>query len=206
LNARKPIIGIAGGIGSGKSTVARMFGDFGCLVLNADDHVRELYDAPDVKRTLREWWGDSVFDTQGKVDRGAIAGRIFNDTAERHRLETLLHPRVDQIRRATMNAAADDAQVVAFVWDIPLLFEVGLNAQCDAVVFVDAPLQRRLDRVRRSRGWDENDLLRREKLQLPLDNKRQMSNYIIQNTADVGSTQRQVREILSEILSDARVR
>ena len=200
--ANKPVIGISGGIGSGKSTIARLFGENGCLVLNADDHVRELYRDPQIRETLRQWWGDGVFNSLGEVDRRAVARIIFADDAQRKRLETLLHPRVDEVRKTAMRAAAGDAQVLAFVWDIPLLFEVGLHARCDALVFVDTPIEQRLRRVRETRGWDETELVRREKLQRPLDNKRRMSNYIIQNTADVGFAAAQVRDVLSKILAN----
>jgi dephospho-CoA kinase len=199
--AGKPIIGISGGIGSGKSFIAQLFADEGCLVLNADDQVRSLYADPGVKETLRDWWGYAIFNSQGEVDRRAIAHIIFADPEQKKRLESLLHPKVDQLRQAAMQAAAADPQVLAYVWDIPLLFEVGLHARCDALVYVDAPLAQRLQRVRQTRGWEESELLRREKLQSPLDNKRRMSNYTLKNTADVGFAQRQVREVLSEILA-----
>src|SRR5258708_6622958 len=108
--ANKPVIGISGGIGSGKSLVARLFADNGCLVLNADDHVRDLYrDDAGVRDALRQWWGDGVFNRQGDVDRRAVARIIFADDAQRLRLEALLHPRVDERRKALMAAAADDA-------------------------------------------------------------------------------------------------
>ena len=200
MYAGKPIIGIAGGIGSGKSFVARLFADEGCLVIAADEQVRALYADPEVKRMLREWWGESVFNSQGEVDRHAVAMRVFDRPEEKRRLEELIHPRVAAMRDAAMAAAADDPQVVAFVWDIPLLFEVGLSDRCDAIVFVEAPLEQRLARVRQTRGWEESELLRREKLQHPLDIKRGMSNYMLQNTADVGFARRQVREILTRIL------
>jgi dephospho-CoA kinase len=199
--AGKPIIGIAGGIGSGKSLIAQIFADQGCLVLNADDQVRTLYADPAIKQTLRTWWGDRVFNSQGDLDRRAIAHIIFADFEQKKRLESLLHPKVDQLRQAAMQLAANNPQVLAFIWDIPLLFEVDLHLRCDAIVFVDAPDAQRLERVRKTRGWDENELRRREKLQLPLDNKRRMSNYILKNTADVGFAQRQVRDVLSEILA-----
>jgi dephospho-CoA kinase len=134
------------------------------------------------------------------VERRAVALRVFDRPDEKKRLENLIHPRVAAMRDAAMAASADDAQVLAFVWDIPLLFEVGLSARCDAIVFVDAPLEQRLARVRQTRGWEETELLRREKLQHPLDKKRRMSNYVLENTADVGFAKRQVREILSQIL------
>jgi dephospho-CoA kinase len=201
--ANKPIIGLAGGIGSGKSFIAGLFAEQGCLVLSADEHVREVYRDPAVRETLKGWWGEGVFNSRGELDRRAVARLIFDDPGERKRLEALVHPRVAALRDAAMRAAADDTQVLAFVWDIPLLFEAGLAGACDAVVFVDAPRAERLGRLGRTRGWDDAELTRREKLQRPLDIKRQMSNYMVQNTADVGFARRQVREVLSEILASS---
>jgi dephospho-CoA kinase len=209
----KPIIGIVGGIGSGKSYVARLFGDEGCLVIDADALVREAYEDPAVRQMLRSWWGETIFRADGAVDRRAIAGRVFVDEAERRRLEGLLHPWVNERRRQIMEAA-DDAQTVAFVWDTPLLMETGLNRECDAVVFVDAPESERLRRVAAQRGWDEQELRRREKLQMPLDKKRELSDDVLVNPAHGatmtgssvvtpvdGDARSQVREILSRIVA-----
>ena len=199
----KPIIGITGGIGSGKSFVARLFGELGCAVIDADAQVRAAYEDPAVRRTLREWWGDSVFRADGSPDRSAIARRIFNDPGERRRLESLLHPMVHAARQREMGIFARDPDTIAFVWDTPLLFEAGLNGQCDAVVFVEAPFEVRLERVTRDRRWDEAELLRRENLQWPLDRKREISDYIVRNTADAGEARSQVRAVLSRILERA---
>jgi dephospho-CoA kinase len=199
--AGKPIIGIAGGIGSGKSFVAQLFKEEGCLVLSADEQVRSLYTDPEIKQTMRAWWGDRVFNSRGEVNRRAVAVVIFYQPQEKKRLENLIHPRVGKLRQAAMAAAENDAQVLAFVWDIPLLFEVGLSDQTDAIVFVEAPWEERVTRVKNDRNWSETDLLAREKLQHPLDIKRGMSNYMLQNTADVGFARKQVREVLSKILA-----
>jgi dephospho-CoA kinase len=100
-----------------------------------------------------------------------------------------------------MEAGAADGQVKAFVWDSPLLFETKLSTECDATVFVDAPLAVRLSRVRETRGWDQSELARRENSQLPLDKKRSISDYIVVNTTNAESTRVQVRELLSRILA-----
>jgi len=92
--------------------------------------------------------------------------------------------------------------VVAFVWDTPLLIEGGLDRLCDALVFVDAPAAVRLQRVQQSRGWDEAELTRREILQLALDKKRKISQYVVDNTADAEYARGQVREVLSRILAN----
>lgn len=198
---QKPIIGIAGGIGSGKSFVARIFGEQGCCVINSDDQVHAAYRREDVKQALRQWWGDTVFNSSGEPDRAAIAQRIFASPAERTRLENLLHPIVNDMRQQVMESAADDAQVLAFVWDTPLLFEAGLNSQCDAIVYIDAPQELRAQRVKSSRGWDLARLQSRENSQMPLDKKREISDYVISNTAGADSIRVQVREVLSRILA-----
>jgi dephospho-CoA kinase len=99
-----------------------------------------------------------------------------------------------------MLAHGKDPQVKAFVWDTPLLMEAGLADRCDAIVFIEASLEHRLARVRQTRGWEESELLRRQNLQMPLDNKRAIADYVIENTADVGVVRNQVRDVLSRIL------
>jgi dephospho-CoA kinase len=220
-----PIIGIAGGIGSGKSFVARLFGEFGCAVIDSDAQVRDAYRDPVVLQNLRQWWGDAVFDATGAVNRSAVAREVFDDPAQRRRLEELIHPMVARARDAAMRAVVEEAesgsapQPLAFVWDTPLLFEAGLRGACDAVVFIDAPYDIRLRRVRRARGWGADELARRENLQWPLDRKKQLSDDVLTNTAeatpdgvspeganpevnaDAGELRNQVGQMLSRILS-----
>jgi dephospho-CoA kinase len=202
----KPIIGLAGGIGSGKSFVAEIFGEMNCLVINSDRQAKAAYNDPAVRDSLRKWWGETVFNSDRSVNRTAIAEKVFENPAERERLERLLHPWVNNARQSLMEAHADDPQVIAFVWDTPLLFETGLNKECDAVVFVEASPQLRASRVAVSRGWSEGEWVRREKLQQPLDKKRNISDYCIVNTAEANSgkteVRKQVREILSLILAN----
>ena len=195
----KPVIGIAGGIGSGKSFVARLFGEEGCLVIDSDQQVSEAYRDEEVRQTLRQWWGEQALRPDGRIDRRFIGARVFNNSHERRRLEELIHPRVNAARQRLMEQAAKDPLVKAFIWDTPLLFETGLNRQCDAAVFVEAPLEDRLQRVK-GRGWDAAELARREKSQWPLDRKREISDYVIRNTADADFARDQVRDVLSRIL------
>jgi dephospho-CoA kinase len=201
LFAGKPIIGIVGGIGSGKTFVAKVFGEMGCLVISSDDQVRQAYRDYRVKQALRQWWGPMVFGPDGEVDRSAVARKVFSKAEELRRLEQLIHPLVSEAREGVMRANAGNAQVVAFVWDTPLLIEAGLNRQCDAVVFVDAPLQLRQQRVGQSRGWGPSELESREKSQHPLDSKRKISDYVVSNTAGPDEVRAQVREVLSRILA-----
>lgn len=199
----KPIIGIAGGIGSGKSFIANLFGELGCLVINSDDLVRQAYKDTVVKSEIKRWWGKLVFDPNGEIDRSAVARKVFQYPSEKQKLEALLHPIVDKTRERMMRMAAENPEVKAFVWDTPLLFETHLNERCDTVVFVETPMETRLQRVAETRGWDEAELGRRENLQMALDKKKEIADYVVVNTADAEFARGQVREVLSQVLAGA---
>lgn len=194
-----PVIGLAGGIGAGKSAVARAFADLGCTVSDSDAQARLALERDDVRRTLVEWWGRGVLDDRGRVDRSAVASIVFDRDDERARLEGLIHPLVRRSRESLIEEAAA-AGAPAVIVDAPLLFEAGLDAECDAVVFVDAPRDVRLARLA-ARGWDDAELRRREKAQLPLEEKRRRSSYHLENVGDLGSLHDAARHILSDVLA-----
>jgi dephospho-CoA kinase len=194
------VIGVAGGIGSGKSAVARSFARLGCVVIDSDKEARALLLRDDVKAVLVSWWGGGILDAHGEVDRSAVAKIVFNDPRERERLEGLTHPLL-KTNRDRVRAEARSAGAPAVILDAPLLFEAGLDEGCDAVVFVDAPREVRLGRVREHRGWDEAELDRREKSQLALEEKRSRSHYVVRNDRDEASLHASVARILDEILT-----
>lgn len=199
--AGKPIIGLAGGIGSGKSTVASVLEDLGARIISSDRLNHEELDSPEVLRQLREWWGERALTPDGRADRAAIRRIVTADPAARKRLEHLVHPRIAARRQSLMETYAADPRVRAVVWDSPLLFEAGLAEQCDRVIFVEAPWEVRLARVMRDRGWTADDLERLEKSQKPLDFKRARADYTIVNNSDREDLRRQVSDIFSRILS-----
>jgi dephospho-CoA kinase len=191
----KPILGIVGGIGSGKSFVARLLGELGCAVIDSDAVAHAVYEEPAVIMKLVEWYGPSVVN-EGAVDRKTIARDVFQDSAHRARLEALIHPRIHAEREREMAARASDPKVKGFVWDSPLLIEAGLHTQCDAVIFVDVPQEERLRRVKESRGWDAAELDRREASQMPLEQKRQLATAVIRGDATPDELREQLRRLL----------
>jgi dephospho-CoA kinase len=202
--AGKPIIGIAGGVGSGKSFVARLLGMLGARVISSDELVHRAYETPEVKQTLDRWWGNDVFSADGRVDRRAVGKKVFADASQRRRLEDLIHPIVARRRGEIMEAEKNNPSVLAFVWDVPLLFETGLNRQCDAILFVDTPPAVRDRRLGQSRGWEAGERARRENLQMPLDKKKELSDYILSNAAEAapaGELCDQVRGVFSQIVA-----
>ena len=198
---RRPIIGVVGGIGSGKSLVSDELGRCGAAVIRADDMVRAAYSEAGVRQVLRQWWGEAAIKASGEVDRGWIARRIFSNPDERDRLEQLLHPKVDAARRLTMAKMAENRRISAFAWDTPLLVETGLYRLCDSVVYVEADLSTRAGRVAQARGWDLAELNRRENSQIPLDRKREISDYVVNNSASADVTRSQVKDVYSRILA-----
>ena len=200
---RKPVIGLAGGIGSGKSTVAQILSELGAGVIRSDDLASVEINAPEVKETLSEWWGADVFAADGSVDRRKVASIVFVDAAQRHRLEVLLHPRVG-IRRADLVAEMEaQGKVKAIVLDSPLLYEADLDLMCDAVIFVDAAQAAREARSEKSRNWPAGELARREKTQQPLDMKRARADYTVDNNSTLAALRRQVEGVFAQIVSEA---
>jgi dephospho-CoA kinase len=197
----KPVIGLAGGIGSGKSTVARLFGALSCLVIDSDALSHEALQTPLVKQELRAWLGETVFDPDGSVNRKRVAAKVFAEPAAAQRLAGLIHPEVARKREQFTAEAMANPAIKAVIWDSPLLFEAGLNLQCDAVVFVHVPRESRINRLAAGRGWDAQELDKRENLQFSLDKKGELADYCIDNSGDEASTLRQVRHVLSQILT-----
>ena len=196
----KPVIGLVGGIGSGKSAVADDFESLGCLVIRSDRIAHEVLEQPAVKAALRQWWGDEILAADGRVDRRAVARRTFNNPVELERLNRLVHPKVDEIRRDLMAAYRQSSAVKAVVWDTPLLVETGLYKQCDAIIFVNTPFEQRLARVQATRGWTADELKIREDRQASLDKKKEISDDVIDNGGDEAARLSQVRRVLSRIL------
>ena len=198
-----PVIGLVGGIGSGKSTVAGVFERLGCVRSDSDAAVREVLSRRAVIDQLVAWWGRAVLDADGNVDRARVADVVFADANERRRLESLVHPLVGE-RRAADVARARAAGARGVVVDAPLLFEADVDAECDAVVFVDASRATRLGRVRADRGWDEAEFARRENAQMPLEQKRSRSDHVIVNDGPVGDLHESVARVLDAVSKDFR--
>jgi len=194
-------IGIAGGIGAGKSLVAEELAFAGCVVSDSDAQSREVLRQGAVRDELVRWWGKGILGSDGQVDRGRVGAIVFGDGAERKRLESLIHPMLVAGRDA-LRAKAAATGALAFVIDAPLLFEAGLDGECDAVIFVDSTREKRLRRVKSTRGWTEEELTNREAAQWPLDDKRKRCAYSVMNQGDRADVQRQVRATLGVILAE----
>lgn len=197
---RIPVVGIVGGIGSGKSAVARWVATQANVhVIDADRLGHDSLMASRVKASLRLAFGDGIFDAQGDVQRGALARRVFGDTEEhraaRHNLEQIVHPEIER-RIADEIARAEQSASEAVLLDAAVLLEAGWQRQCDAVVFVEAPDEVRLHRVQQRSGWTAEELHRREASQLSLPEKRKRSDAVVSNVGEVSDGGRQLLNFL----------
>lgn len=159
---------------------------------------------PEVLAQLRRWWGDRVVTPTpagGSADRRKIAEIIFADPQERRRLENLTHPLIARRRASIISAVEQNPAVKAIVLDSPLLFESNLDRLCNAIIFVQTAEARRLHRLQQSRNWTEQELRQREQWQLPLDEKRRRSGYLIDNDGTPDQLHTQVSTILDEIVA-----
>lgn len=201
-----PIIGLVGGVGSGKSTVAAMLRDMGCLVADSDQFARDALRDPRIRSTIIGWWGNDVLDSAtAEVDRGKVAAIVFNDPDQRRRLEQLTHPWIERRRREVF-ASLEAQQARALVIDAPLLIEAGLADECDAVVFVDAPADVRRSRVHKRSNWTPEQWQSREAAQMPLDAKRARADHVVVNRGDLHELRAAVERTLERIVADGSER
>jgi dephospho-CoA kinase len=200
-NRAKPIIGLAGGIGAGKTSVARILESLGAAVIDSDRLAHQELNDPEVITTLRQWWGDSIALASGEIDRGAVGGIVFENAAELARLEKLLYPRIERRRQELMAVCEGDERIKAIVVDAPKLYEAGVDKVCDVVVFVDADQPVRFSRVAESRGWTKEELARRENLQNPLDAKKANADYVVSNNSTIEELRIQVERVFSSVLA-----
>lgn len=189
------VIGIVGGIAAGKSAVAERFAAHGLRHIDADRHARAVSGRADVLAELTATFGPTAV-RDGQLDRAAMAAKVFADPSARGRLEAILHPRIRADILAELAAAKADGQ--SALLDVPLLFENGLFAHCDHVVFVDAPDAVRQARAA-SRGWADGELARREQAQLPLAEKRARADFVIDNGGDRATMAAQVARLCAQL-------
>jgi len=199
MHRATPVIGLVGGIGAGKSTAAAQFAALGCEVIDADALGHALLDDPDVREEVRRRWGQRVFGPEGRVSRPALSEAVFGDPAELAVLNGILHPRMRREAARRIIAARQDPAVKGVVLDAAVLFEAGWDDLCTTTVFLEAPWEARLGRAK-ARRLTEEELIRREKVQIPLDRKRKICDYILQNSSTVSHLRERVRTLFHRMV------
>jgi len=189
------VIGLLGGVASGKSLVAKQFCSLGAKLLDGDRTGHEVLRLPEVEQAARRRWGDTIFGDDGRIDRKRLAKIVFapppSGPPELQYLEQLTHPLIGQRLAEQVDQLRVAGNVKAAVLDAPVMVKAGWHTLCDRIVFVDAPREVRLERAR-SRGWTDKDFAAREEAQESLEQKRQLADVVIDNSGSTELTQAQV--------------
>ncbi|CUS39290.1 Dephospho-CoA kinase [Candidatus Nitrospira nitrosa] len=189
------LIGLTGGVATGKSTVAQMFKQCGAVVIDADALAREVVqpDKPawrDVVRTFSK----KVLNPDRTINRQALGSIVFRYPAKRRRLERIIHPRVArEQQRLTREAARKDPTAVV-LYDVPLLFEAGIDKRVQKIIVVTADQQTQIARLKKRNGLSRAEALRRIRSQMPLAKKAQMADLVIDGTVSRAVGRRRVQE------------
>jgi dephospho-CoA kinase len=194
----KPVIGLVGGIGSGKSAVARALARRGGALVEADRLGHEALSQPEILQQVRELWGERVLDANGQVDRKKLGAIVFASPVERTKLERVVHPWIGGRIRAAIERHRSDPAVGFVVLDAAVMLEAGWNRACDKLIYVHAPRPVRVARVLAQRGWNETELMQREIAQWPLTAKATLADAAVDNTCGTEGIEEQVERLLDE--------
>ncbi len=195
------VLGLVGGVGSGKSTVARLFEEWGAEVIDADAICAELHRTPEVREAIEAEWGRDVYAEDGQLDRARLANIVFDRPDDLKKLNAILHPRVTERVERSITACRTDGGPPLCVIDAPLLLETGLDRLCDTVAFIDCDRATRSCRLARERHWPPDEIERREAHQTSIEEKRKRADVTICNQGDLRTTCRIVRNV-AQALTD----
>jgi dephospho-CoA kinase len=192
------IIGLTGGIASGKSAVADELTRLGAVVLDADKAAHRVINYPEIKKLLTQRWGPAILTAAGDVNRRAVGARVFGPATEsredREYLESVLHPRI-RAEFAGELERLEGQDVPAAVIDAPLLLEAGWTDLCDILIFVDSPREASKQRAMSLRNWTAEDFAAREAAQMPIEEKRRHATHIIVNDGTLDDLRVRVCEL-----------
>jgi len=191
----KPVlkIGLTGNIGSGKSTVARLMEKYGANVLDADKVVHKLLERKDIKEKLLQKFGKEILTPEGKIDRKKIAQKVFKNPSLLRWLENLLHP---EVYKEYENFCREKGGIC--VLEAALIFEKGNQNRFHHTVLVYAPKEVAKERALK-RGMTEEDFNRRWENQMDIERKRELADFVIDNSGSLEETEKQVRELMFKL-------
>jgi dephospho-CoA kinase len=198
----KPVIGILGGVGSGKSTVAGEFAKLGCAVIDADRIAHELLEEENIKEKIATLFGEDILDSAGRIDHRKLADIVFADADRLAALTGIVHPPVLKRAEELIEQYKRQKELKAIVLDMPLLMEVGWDKRCDKLVFVDCERKVRAERASKTGICSEKQLKIRENFQISLDKKKSSADNTIDNNSCLSRLSRQVINIFSKLIDD----
>lgn len=202
-NSRSLVVGVTGGIGSGKSEVCRILQRLGAFVISADDLAKQLMETDaTLKREITMFFGGDAYTADGTLNRTKLADEIFSDPRKKMKLDSIVHPYV--LRRLRNVIRGKRASYRVIVIEAALIYEAGADKLTDVVVVVDADRERRIRRVMQRDGVTRADVLRRANAQMPQREKIQRADFLVLNNDDLASLQNRVSFLFKLFLAMSR--
>ncbi len=198
------IIGLTGGIATGKSTVSAMLRELGAQVIDADEIAREVVEPGTEALAEIERRFPDVIAPDGRLDRAKLASRIFASADDRSALNSILHPRIQQAFLNETSALAQRGVRLA-IFDAALLIENRVHEKMNGVILVTAPREIQIARLRERNGLTREEAESRLASQMPLEEKARLAQWIIDNSGDLTATRAQVRELWNSIQADPKL-
>lgn len=198
------IVGVTGGFGTGKTTVARMFATLGAAVINADKIAHDVI-APEggVYKKVISLFGKAILKRNGRIDRKKLGKIVFADKKKLSLLNSVIHPEViRRVREAAKERKSRSKKV--FVIDVPLLIEAGLEEMMDKIVVVTIDQKTQIKRCTKKWSLSREAIMRRIRNQMSLSKKRQLADFIIDNNGSFDATKKEVKKIWREMKNGAR--
>ncbi|GKS64711.1 dephospho-CoA kinase [Nitrospira sp.] len=190
------LIGLTGGVATGKSTVAKMFEQCGAVVIDADVLARTVVqpDKPAWRDIVRRF-GKSILNPDRTINRHALGAIVFRHRTKRRALERIIHPRVArEQKRLTREGRRKNPNAVV-VYDVPLLFEAGIDKRVDKTIVVTTDQETQIARLKKRNGLTRADALRRIKSQMPLAKKRRLADYVLESTRELRTLAKSLRQL-----------
>jgi dephospho-CoA kinase len=199
------LVGLTGGIATGKSTVSTMFAHLGAKIVDADLLAREVVmpGQPAHAEIVKEF-GPDVLQEDGSLDRKRLGAIVFVDAAKRQRLEAITHPAIFVRQQRILSVYDEEAFEGVVIWDAALLIESSSARRMDRVVVVVADPATELERLMARDGFSEEEARRRIASQMPLAEKVKVADYVIDNSGSRAETERRVREVYRALLGDLK--
>ncbi len=186
---KKKIVGLTGGFGTGKSTVARMFGLFGARIIDADKISHGLIKPrEEACRKIIRLFGKEILTKFGIINRRKLAGIVFSDRKSLAKINKIMHPAIIRRMKQEIKSAKEDIVVL----DAPLLLETGLDRLVDTVVVVNANLDNQIKRIQKRAALSKSEIIARIKSQIPLKKKLHLADFVIDNNGTIQNTRKQV--------------
>ncbi len=198
------IVGLTGGIATGKTTVASMFEEHAVPVIDTDRLAREAVEPgrPALEKLIDQF-GAGIVDEAGILDRDALARKVFYDRHARRKVERIVHPYVKEAALEQSRALRDQGEKL-IVWDVPLLFETDFHTLVDLTVLVFARRKDQISRLKARDDIDEAFAIRKIKAQLPLSKKRELADFVIDNSKSLKETRKDFQRVFSAISQRTR--